>query len=142
MGTLKGEHQYALDEKGRVVIPPKFRRVLGDQVVVTRGFDPCISVYSPAEWVKVEEAVRRLPTGKRDVLRYLLAGAVDLEMDRQGRITLPPHLRQHAKIERDLVVVGLVSRLEIWSRSEWQSYLERAQQSAPQIAEGIEELSI
>ncbi len=142
MGTLKGEHQYALDEKGRVVLPPKFRRVLGDQVVVTRGFDPCISVYSPAEWAKVEEAVRRLPTRNRDVLRYLLAGAVDVEVDRQGRITLPAHLRQHARIERDLVVVGLVSRLEIWSRPEWLSYLERAQQSAPQIAEGIEELSI
>ncbi len=142
MGTLKGEHQYALDEKGRVVLPPKFRRVLGDQVVVTRGFDPCISVYSPAEWAKVEEAVRRLPTRNRDVLRYLLAGAVDVEVDRQGRITLPAHLRQHARIERDLVVVGLVSRLEIWSRAEWLSYLERAQQSAPQIAEGIEELSI
>lgn len=139
---LKGEHQYALDDKGRVVIPPRFRRVLGDQVVLTRGIDPCVTVYSPTEWVKVEEALRRLPTRQRDVVRYLLAGAVDVDLDRQGRITLPQHLRQHAGIERDVVVVGLISRLEIWSLATWQAYLGKAQQSAPQIAEQIEELSI
>jgi len=139
---LKGEFQYALDDKGRVVIPPRFRRALGDQVVATRGFDPCISVYSPAEWAKVEERLRRLSTRQRDVVRFLLAGAVDLDLDRQGRVTLPPHLRQHAGIDRDVVVVGLISRLEIWSRPTWQSYLEKAQKSAPQIAEQIEELSI
>lgn len=139
---LKGEYQYALDEKGRVVIPPRFRRVLGDQMVATRGIDPCIAVYSPPEWTKLEEALRKLPTRQRDVVRYMLAGAVDLELDRQGRVTLPLHLRQHAAIDRDVVVVGLISRLEIWSRSSWQSYLEKAQKSAPQIAEQIEELSI
>lgn len=142
MGMLRGEFQYALDEKGRVVLPPRFRRVLGDQVIVTRGIDPCIAVYSPAEWAKVEEALKRLSTSKRDVTRFLLAGAVDLDLDRQGRITLPPHLRQHAGIEREVVVVGLISRVEIWSRATWQTYLEQAQKSAPKIAEQIEELSI
>ena len=139
---LKGEFQYTLDDKGRVVIPPRFRRVLGDQIVVTRGIDPCISVYSPSEWTKVEEALRKLPTRQRDVTRYMLAGAVDLELDRQGRVMLPAHLRQHAGIDREVVVVGLISRLEIWSRTAWQSYIEKAQKSAPQIAEQIEELSI
>jgi MraZ protein len=139
---LKGEFQYALDDKGRVVIPPKFRRVLGDQVVVTRGFDPCISVYPPAEWARLEEGLRKLPIKQRDVLRYVLAGAVDVDLDRQGRVTLPPHLRQHAGIERDVVVVGLIDRLEIWSRPTWQSYLEKAQKSAPQMAEQIEGLSL
>lgn len=139
---LRGEFQYALDEKGRVVVPPRFRRVLGDQVIATRGIDPCIAVYSPAEWAKVEEALKRLSTSKRDVTRFLLAGAVDLDLDRQGRITLPPHLRQHAGIEREVVVVGLISRVEIWNRATWQTYLEQAQKSAPKIAEQIEELSI
>ncbi len=139
---LKGEFQYSLDDKGRVVIPPKFRRVLGDQVVATRGIDPCIAVYSPPEWTKVEEALRKLPTKQRDVVRYMLAGAVDLELDRQGRVTLPLHLRQHAAIDRDVVVVGLISRLEIWSQTSWKSYIEKAAKSAPQIAEQIEELSI
>lgn len=139
---LKGEFQYALDDKGRVVIPPRFRRALGDQVVATRGIDPCVTVYSPAEWARVEERLRGLPTRQRDVVRYLLAGAVDLELDRQGRVKLPQHLRQHAGIERDVVVVGLINRLEIWNRSAWQSYIEKAQKAAPQIAEQIEELSI
>jgi MraZ protein len=138
----KGEFQYSLDDKGRVVIPPRFRRVLGDQVVATRGIDPCIAVYSPDEWTKVEDALRKLSTKQRDVVRYMLAGAVDLDLDRQGRVTLPPHLRQHAAIERDVVVVGLISRLEIWSRTSWQAYIEKAAKSAPQIAEQIEELSI
>lgn len=139
---LKGEFQYALDDKGRVVIPPRFRRVLGDQVVATRGLDPCISVYSPAEWVKVADALLKLSTKQRDVMRYLLAGAVDIDLDRQGRITLPLHLRQHAGIEREVVVVGLISRIEIWNYAGWQSYIEKAKLSAPQIAEQIEELRI
>ena len=139
---LKGEYQYALDDKGRVVIPPKFRRVLGDQVVVTRGIDPCIFLYSPSEWQKLEEALRRLPIKQRDVVRYLMAGAVDAVLDRQGRIIVPPHLREHAGIEREVVVVGLGSRLEIWNRPTWQTYLKKAQKSAPEIAEQIEELSI
>jgi MraZ protein len=139
---LKGEYQYALDDKGRVVIPPRFRRVLGEQVVATRGIDPCVSIYSPQEWTKVEDTLRKLPTSKRDVTRYLLAGAVDLELDRQGRVTLPHHLRQHAGIDRDVVVVGLISRLEVWSRPAWQAYIEKAQQAAPQIAEQLEELSL
>lgn len=139
---LKGEFQYALDEKGRVVIPPRFRRVLGDQVVATRGLDPCISVYSPAEWSKVADALLKLSTKQRDVMRYLLAGAVDIELDRAGRITLPLHLRQHAGIEREVVVVGLISRIEIWNYAGWQSYIEKAKLSAPQIAEQIEELRI
>lgn len=139
---LKGEFQYALDEKGRVVIPPRFRRVLGDQVVATRGLDPCISIYSPAEWTKVADALLQLSTKQRDVMRYLLAGAVDIELDRQGRITLPLHLRQHAGIEREVVVVGLISRLEVWNYAAWQSYIEKAKLSALQIAEQIEELRI
>lgn len=139
---LKGEFQYSLDEKGRVVIPPRFRRVLGDQVVATRGLDPCISVYSPAEWAKVADALLKLSTKQRDVMRYLLAGAVDIDLDRQGRITLPLHLRQHAGIEREVVVVGLISRIEIWNNAGWQSYIENAKLSAPQIAEQIEELRI
>jgi MraZ protein len=142
VGTLKGEYQYALDEKGRVVIPPKFRHVLGDQVVATRGIEDCVSVYSTAEWARVEQAIQGLPPRQRDLVRYVMAGAADLEIDRQGRIMLPPHLRQHAKIKREVVVVGLSSRLEIWSRTNWQTHLEKARKSIPKIAEQIEGLSI
>jgi MraZ protein len=139
---LRGEYEYALDEKGRVVIPPRFRRVLGDQVVATRGLDACVSIYSPKAWTKVEEELLRLSTSKRDIVRVILAGAVDLELDRQGRVTLPAHLRQHAGIERDVVVVGLIKRVEVWHRPAWAAYIDRAQKAAPQIAEQVEGLRL
>jgi MraZ protein len=139
---LRGEYEYALDDKGRVVIPPRFRRVLGDQVVATRGLDPCISIHSPEAWAKVEEELLQLSTSKRDIVRVILAGAVDLELDRQGRVTLPAHLRQHAGIERDVVVVGLIKRIEIWHRPAWAAYIDRAQKAAPQIAEQVEGLRL
>jgi MraZ protein len=140
---LRGEYQYTLDDKGRVVIPPKFRRALGDEMVLARGIgDQCITVYSSEEWAKVEEALKRLPFKQRDVLRYAMAGATEAVLDRQGRVVVPQHLRDHAGIEGDVVVVGLGSRLEIWNRSTWQTYLKKAAKSAPEIAEQIEELSI
>lgn len=144
VGTLKGEYQYALDEKGRVVIPPKVRHVLGDQVVATRGFETCIAVYSPPEWLRVEEGVRNLKAAadQQTVLRYLLASAVDLEVDRQGRIMLPPYLREHAQVKRDVYVIGLGNRLEIWSRPLWRAYLNKAGKSAPKLVEDIPELRI
>jgi MraZ protein len=139
---LKGEFQYALDDKGRVVIPPRFRRVLGDQVVATRSIDRAISIYSPTEWTRVEDGLRRLSINKRELVHYMLAGAVDLDLDRQGRVTLPVHLRQHADIDRDVVVVGLITRLEVWSKAIWQSHIEKIQKSAPELAEQLEELRL
>ncbi|MDQ7857553.1 MAG: division/cell wall cluster transcriptional repressor MraZ [Armatimonadota bacterium] len=139
---LRGEYEYALDDKGRVVIPTRFRRVLGDQVVAARGLDPCVSIYSPEGWARVEEELVQLSTGKRDIVRVILASAVDLELDRQGRVTLPARLRQYAGIDRDVVVVGLIRRVEIWNRSAWAAYIERAQKAALQIAEQVEGLRL
>ncbi|MBI4278349.1 MAG: division/cell wall cluster transcriptional repressor MraZ [Armatimonadetes bacterium] len=137
---LKGEHHYALDEKGRVVLPPRFRRVLGDTVTVTRGLDKCLFVYSEDEWARVEEKLRGLPLTQRESVRFLLSGAVDCEMDRQGRITLPPYLRTYAEIDRDAVVVGMINRLEIWSQENWTAYLERMQSAPQQLASQLEGL--
>lgn len=143
VGSLfKGEHHYSLDEKGRIVLPPKFRRVLGPVVVVTRGLDECVAVYAPAEWARNEKKLRALPVNRRDFLRFMLASAEDVELDRQGRMTIPAHLRQYAKIEREAVVVGLGSRLEIWSQGSWQKYIGRIQTEAPAIAEELKDVSI
>ncbi len=139
---FKGEHHYSLDEKGRIVLPPKFRRALGNAVVVTRGLDECISVYSPAEWARNEKKLRSQAVSRRDFVRFMLASAEDVEIDGQGRLTLPAHLRQYAKIDREAVVIGVGARLEIWSQENWQKYIARVQSKAPEMASELKDLSL
>ncbi len=139
---FRGEHHYSLDDKGRIVLPPKFRAALGNRVVVTRGLDECVAVYSPQEWTKNEKKLRGLSVSRRDFVRFVLASAEDVDLDRQGRMTVPAHLREYAKIERDAVVVGVGSRLEIWSLQTWQRYLARVQAEATTIAGELKDLSL
>ncbi len=135
---LRGEFRYTLDEKGRVVLPPPFRRELGETVIVTRGFDNCVWVYSKRGWAGVEKILRGLPLRERNFQRFLFAAARDVEVDRQGRIGLPEHLREYAGIDRDVVVVGMGARLEIWSEARWKEVVTRIQRQAPEIAEKID----
>ncbi len=137
---FKGEHHYALDEKGRLVLPPEFRRALGPTVVVTRGVDGCINVYSPREWARFEKELRALSIKRRAVVRFFLASAEDVELDRQGRMMLPAHLRAHAKINREAVVIGMTDRLEVWGKERWLSYLARAQKETTRLAGEMDEL--
>ena len=139
---FKGEHHYSLDEKGRIVLPPGFRRALGNAVVVTRGLDECVAVYAPAEWAKNEKKLRSQAVSRRDIVRFMLASAEDADIDGQGRLTLPAHLRQYAKIDREAVVIGVGARLEIWSLENWQKYIERVQSQASELASGLEDLSL
>ncbi len=140
--VFKGEYRYALDEKGRVVLPPKFRRELGNVVVVTRGLDECVFIYSLQGWGRFEKKLRSLSINKRDFVRFMLASAEDVELDRQGRMTIPAHLRQYAKIDRDAVVVGVINRLEVWGKENWLKYIEKAQAETPRLAAQMDELSI
>jgi len=135
---FRGEFHYTLDEKGRVVLPPKFRRELGDAVIVTRGFDGCVWVYPQKGWSSVEKVLRGLPLSRRDFQRFLLAPAREVEVDRQGRITLPEALREYAEIDKDVVVIGLINRLEIWSEARWKEAMAKAQREAAEIAEQID----
>jgi MraZ protein len=135
---LRGEFRYSLDEKGRVVLPPAFRRDLGETVIVTRGFDNCVWVYSQRGWAGVEKVLRGLPLSKRDFQRFLFAAAREAEVDRQGRISLPEHLREYAAIGKEVVIVGLGTRLEIWSEARWKEVMTRVQRDAAQIAEEID----
>ncbi len=139
---FRGEHHYSLDDKGRIVLPPKFRAALGPRVVVTRGLDECVAVYTPAEWTKNEKKLRGLAVSRRDFVRFVLSSAEDIDLDRQGRLTMPAHLRAYAKIERDAVVVGVATRLEIWSLANWQRYIGRVQTEAPTIAGELKDLSL
>jgi len=140
--VFRGEHRYSLDDKGRVVIPRNFRRALGATAVVTRGLDECVALYAPAEWAKNEKKLQTQAVARRDFVRFMLSSAEDVELDRQGRISIPQHLREYAKIEREAVVVGVGSRIEIWGLENWKRYITRIQAGAAALASELQDLSI
>ncbi|MBO8126024.1 MAG: division/cell wall cluster transcriptional repressor MraZ [Firmicutes bacterium] len=140
-----GEYNHTVDAKGRMIMPAKFRDGLGEKFVVTRGLDRCLFVYPQDEWQKLEEKIKTLPMTKRDVrafVRTLFSGATECEVDKQGRINLPKNLLEYAGIDKDAVVIGVSTRVEIWSKAEWESYSEDAADSFEEIAEHIVDLGI
>ena len=117
-----GEYNHTIDPKGRIIIPAKFRDVLGEQFVITKGLDGCLFVYDEREWKAFEEKLKTLPITNKEArafVRFFLAGAADVESDKQGRILIPGVLRDHAKLIKDVVLVGVGSRVEIWSKECW-----------------------
>lgn len=116
-----GEYNHSIDAKGRMIVPAKFRELLGDVFVVTQGLDGCLFVYPDEEWKKFVKELRELPGSKeaRQLQRYFMAGAALVEVDKQGRILLPLKLREQAKLEKDIVFVGVLSKIEIWSKERW-----------------------
>lgn len=135
-----GEFQHTIDDKGRVIVPAKFREGLGKGFIVTRGLDNCLFVYPQEEWKLMEEKLKKLPFTKSDArafVRFLFSGATDCELDKQGRILLPANLREYAQINRDCVVIGVSNRVEIWSREKWLQYSSQAEESFDDIAEKI-----
>ena len=118
-----GEYNHTIDPKGRVIVPAKFRDSLGERFVVTQGLDGCLFVYDDIEWRVFEEKLKTLPITNKEArafVRFFLAGAADVEVDKQGRILLPAVLRDHAKLLKDVVFVGVGSRVEIWSKEKWE----------------------
>lgn len=118
------EYNHTIDTKGRLIIPSKFRDQLGDEFVVTKGMDGCLFVYANEDWNAFEQKLTSLPLinkEARQFARFFLAGAAQVEVDKQGRILLPASLRDFAKLEKDVVLVGVGSRIEIWSRENWES---------------------
>ncbi|MCC8128041.1 MAG: division/cell wall cluster transcriptional repressor MraZ [Clostridiales bacterium] len=138
-----GEYNHTVDAKGRLIVPSKFREQLGDEFVVTKGLDGCLFVYENTEWKALEEKLHSLPltnANARKFTRFFLAGATSCEVDRQGRILLPAVLRQFAKIEKDVVLVGVGSRIEIWSSENWRAA--NTYDDMEEIAENMEGLGI
>lgn len=118
-----GEYNHTIDAKGRLIVPSKFREKLGDEFVVTKGLDDCLFVYPLDEWANIEAAFRKVPlTNKkaRDFVRFFFAGAASCEVDKQGRILLPPSLRAYAGLEKDIVSAGVLNRVEIWDKKKWE----------------------
>ncbi|MCD8083212.1 MAG: division/cell wall cluster transcriptional repressor MraZ [Clostridiales bacterium] len=138
-----GEYNHTVDAKGRLIVPSKFREQLGDEFVVTKGLDGCLFVYENSEWKALEEKLHTLPltnANARKFSRFFLAGATTCEVDRQGRILLPAVLREFAKIDKEAVLVGVGSRIEIWSRDLWNE--SNTYDDMEEIAENMEGLGI
>lgn len=117
-----GEYNHTVDTKGRLIIPSKFREGLGEEFVVTRGLDGCLFVFPNSAWQAFEEKLKSLPlTNKsaRQFTRFFIAGATSCELDKQGRILLPGTLREFAELEKDVVLTGMLDRIEIWSKAKW-----------------------
>jgi len=140
-----GEYLHSIDLKGRVIIPSKFREYLGGYFVMTKGLDNCLFVYPKTEWSNFESKLRQLPITSKDArtfARVFFAGASECELDKQGRVTIPQNLREHGKIDKDVVIIGVSTRLEIWSKEEWENYNETSHLNYDDIAEKMAQLGI
>lgn len=138
-----GEYNHTIDAKGRLIVPSKFREALGDTFVVTKGLDGCLFVYDNEEWNAFEEKLKSLPiTNKeaRQFARFFLAGAAEVEVDKQGRILVPNILREFAQISKDVVLIGVASRIEIWSKERFEGMA--TFEDMDEIAEHMAELGL
>lgn len=139
-----GEYQHSVDEKGRLIIPARFREELGAGFVVTRGLDNCLFVYPRKEWETLEGKLKSLPLTSADArafVRFFFSGASECELDRQGRIVIPGPLREYAKLVRDCVIIGVSNRVEIWAKEAWETYSQDAADSFAAIAEKLADLN-
>ncbi|GGD71089.1 division/cell wall cluster transcriptional repressor MraZ [Paenibacillus nasutitermitis] len=135
-----GEFQHSIDDKGRIIIPVKFRENLGDQFIITRGLDNCLFVYPMNEWSVLEQKLKSLPLMKSDARafsRFFFSGATECELDKQGRVNVPNTLCEYAKFNKECVVIGVSNRVEIWSKSIWEGYFQQSEESFNEIAEKL-----
>jgi len=137
-----GQYEHAIDEKGRLIIPAKYRESLGDNFIITYGLDVCLFVYPMEEWEVLAEKLKLLPLGQRDARafkRILFSRATRCTLDNQGRVIIMKYLRDYARIKREVMVSGVLDRLEIWSKDIWQGYFKEIEDSYEDIAERIYE---
>ena len=142
---LIGEYEHSLDVKGRLILPAKIREDMGDKFIVTKGLDGCLFGFSQNEWTNFEEKLKTLPlTNKnaRDFVRFFLSGATECEIDKQGRFLITSNLREYATLEKDAIIIGVGTRIEIWNREKWKSYNSDENISADEIAENMTMLGL
>lgn len=140
-----GEYTHNIDEKGRLQVPVKFRSKLSDGAVITRGLDSCLFLYTKEEWQKIAEKVSTLPMSNakaRSFARLLLAGAMEVEFDKTGRIIIPAFLRQYAGLKKSAILAGLWGKIEIWSEEKWRTYQSNAEKEAEENISELEDLGI
>jgi len=140
-----GEYHHSIDEKNRLAVPTKFRLDLSKGAVVTRGIDSCLFLYTKKEWTKLAIKLADMPISKsktRAFARLMLAGAMDANLDKQGRVNLPDYLRRYASIGKKAVIAGLYNRLEIWDEKKWEEYKNKSESNSEDIAESLAELGV
>ncbi len=140
-----GEYSHNIDDKGRLIIPSKFRESLSGQFVLTKGLDCCLFVFSLEEWEKFEDKLKALPVSDKNArafTRFFFAGAADCELDRQGRVSVPVSLRKYAKISKEVAIIGVSNRLEIWDKQVWEGYNQSEDLDYEDIAENMAMLGI
>ena len=142
---LIGEYEHSLDAKGRLIMPAKLRTDMGEKFIITKGLDGCLFVFSQIEWSNFESKLKELPlTNKnaRDFVRFFLSGATECEIDKQGRFLLVNTLREYAEITKEVIIIGVGTRLEIWNKEKWKKYNSDENISADTIAENMTMLGI
>lgn len=135
-----GEYHHSIDEKGRLIIPSKFREELGEKFIVTRGIENCLFVYSETSWKKITDKLETLPFTKKDArqfIRFFLSGATIAEFDKQGRVNITSPLVSYANIKKECIVIGTGDRLEIWSEESWNDFFDSAKDNMSDIAENL-----
>lgn len=140
---LIGEYEHSIDAKGRISMPAKIRKDMGDNFIVTKGLDGCLFVFSQEEWVNFETKLKALPLSDknaRNFVRFFLSGATECEIDKQGRFLIPSNLRKVANLDKETIIIGVGTRLEIWNKEIWN--LKDEEISADEIAENMTMLGI
>lgn len=140
-----GEYNHNLDDKGRLAIPAKFRAILKKGAVVTKGLDNCLFLYTKEQFDKIAQKFAALPVSQakaRAFARHILAGAMEVEFDTQGRVTLPEYLRKFSELKKSVIIAGLYNRLEIWNEMAWNKYKSESEKNSNAIAEELGELGI
>ena len=140
-----GEYTYSIDEKKRLAIPTKFRLALGKKAVVTRGLDQCLFLYSFKEWEILADKLSKLPLAQADArgfARLMLAGAMEADLDKLGRILVPDYLKTYASLGKKTVIAGVYNRIEIWDEQKWEAYKTNIEKGMGDMAERLKELGI
>ena len=142
---LIGEYKHTIDNKKRLAIPAKFRKDLGEKAVITKGFENCLVIYILDEWQKHAQKLENLPTSQsdaRNLARMILSGASDVELDKLGRILIPDYLKNYASLKKNVTLLGLSNKIEIWDTEKWEEHRKKTESSAGDIAERLKELGI
>ena len=137
---LMGEYHHNIDDKGRLILPSKFREDLGEEFVVTRGLEECLFVYPKSEWQKITDQLKSLPFTKKDArsfMRFFLSGATATVFDKQGRINITSLLISYADLKKECVIIGVGDRLEIWSKEKWDDFYDNNKEDLSDIAENL-----